>query len=357
MDGREDDRRGRRPVRRAVRITEVADAAGVSIATVSRVLNGIGNKASVETEARVRRAAEALGYRPLKAGRALRGNRSGLVGLLAANLANPAMAAIASAAEAALRQAGLTMLLCDTHDRPELQDEYLREMRAHMAQAIVLLGAVESPGLAAMRAAGEPMVFVNRVCPGDPAAPFVGIDNRSAGAEVAERLVARGAVPLAVIHGPLHSSATAERLAGFRDRAAALGAPVAGGCTLSTADGDHLLIGYGAAARLLEARPRPRGLFCSSDLIAFGAHRRLREAGLAVPGDVAVVGFDDTPLNPWVAPWLSSVKVPYEAFGEAIRACVASLLGGAPGGRTVLPHRFNDRWPSGPQPGPDQGAG
>ena len=340
MDEHRNDRRGRR----LVRITEVADAAGVSIATVSRVLNGIGNKASVETEARVRRAAETLGYRPLNAGRALRGSRSGLVALLAANLANPAMAAIASAAETALRQAGLTMLLCDTHDRAELQDEYLSEMRAHMAQAIVLLGAVDSPGLAALRAAGEPLVFVNRVCPSDPSAPFVGIDNRAAGAEVAERLAARGAVPLAVIHGPLHSSATADRLAGFVERAAAIGAPVADDCVLSTHDTDHLQIGYGAAGDVLRRCPRPRGLFCSSDLIAFGAHRRLREAGLAVPGDVAVVGFDDNPLNPWVAPWLSSVKVPYDAFGEAIRASVDVLLEGARGGRTVLPHRFVDRW-------------
>lgn len=351
MDGREDDRQGRRPVRQAVRITEVADAAGVSIATVSRVLNGIGNKASVETEARVRRAAEALGYRPLKAGRALRGNRSGLVALLAANLANPAMAAIASAAEAALRQAGLTMLLCDTHDRAELQDEYLREMRAHMAQAIVLLGAVESPGLAALRAAGEPLVFVNRVCPGDPGAPFVGIDNRAAGAEVAERLVARGSVPLAVIHGPLHSSATADRLAGFLDRAARLGAAVDRARVLTTGDGDHLLIGQAAAARLLLATDRPRGLFCSSDLIAFGAQRCLREAGVAVPDDIAVVGFDDNPLNPWVAPWLSSVKVPYEAFGQAIRATVDGLMAGEPAGRTILPHHFVDRWP---RPAPRQ---
>ena len=341
MNKQRDDRRGRG----LVRITEVADAAGVSIATVSRVLNGIGNKASVETEARVRDAAERLGYRPLNAGRALRGSRSGLVALLAANLANPAMAAIASAAEASLRQAGLTMLLCDTHDRAELQDEYLREMRTHMAQAIVLLGAVDSPGLAALRAAGEPMVFVNRVCPSDPSAPFVGIDNRAAGAEVADRLAARDALPLAVIHGPLHSSATAERLAGFVERAAALGAPVAGDRILTVPDAEHLLIGYGAVAQLLERRPTSRGLFCSSDLIAFGAHRRLREAGLAVPDDVAVVGFDDNPLNPWVAPWLSSVKVPYDAFGEAIRASVDALLGGDHGGRWVLPHRFVDRWP------------
>jgi LacI family transcriptional regulator len=151
-------------------------------------------------------------------------------------------------------------------------------------------------------------------------------------------------VPLAVIHGPLHSSATADRLAGFLDRAALLGAAVEPDRVLTTADPDHLLIGYDAAARLLEAGTHPRGLFCSSDLIAFGAHRRLREAGVAVPGDVAVVGFDDNPLNPWVAPWLSSVKVPYEAFGQAIRATVDALMAGEPPARSILPHRFVDRW-------------
>ena len=166
------------PASAAVSISAVAERAGVSIATVSRVVNGVAKKASAETVARVQKAVEDLGYRPTGAGRALRRGQSRLVAVLAANLANPAMAAIAAAAEVALRGAGYVMVLCDTHDQPELQDEYLLEMRAQYACGLVLLGAVDSPVLRDFVAAGEPLVFVNRRNPVPGGADrHVGIDD------------------------------------------------------------------------------------------------------------------------------------------------------------------------------------
>ncbi len=318
-------------------IASVAARAGVSIATVSRVVNGVVNKTSAETAERVRQAVRDLGYRPISAGRDLRQRSSRIVALLTANLANPAMAAIAAAAEAALRADGLVMVLCDTHDRPELQDEYLFAMRAQRARAIVLLGAVASPGLARMQAEGETLVFVSRRSPHDRSGRFVGIDNRRAGMEVAGHFVARGCRALAVIHGPLSSSATADRLAGFRAQARRLGVDLPRQAVLSAARADHLVIGYEAAGALLCGGARPTGIFCTSDLIAFGAHRRIQEAGLAVPRDLILVGFDDSPLNDWVAPWLDSVRVPYDSFGPAIARAVADPAGAA---ETMLPHRL-----------------
>ncbi|MEO1090023.1 MAG: LacI family DNA-binding transcriptional regulator [Pseudomonadota bacterium] len=330
--------------RGAVTIARVAQRAGVSIATVSRIVNGVENKASAATVARVRRAVDELGYRPISAARSLRENRSRLVALLAANLANPAMAAIAAAAETALREAGLTMILCDTHDRADLQDEYLLQMRAQMARATVLLGAVDSPRLQSMRRDAEPLIFVNRVCPGDTAAAFVGIDNRKAGAEIADHLLDTVGSPLAVVHGALTSSATAARVAGFRERAAARGVALGDGDVVTAAGADHLEIGYAAAAALLDGTAagegRPRGVFCSSDLIAFGVHRRAREAGIAVPEEVALVGFDESPLNAWIAPWLSSVEVPYAAFGTAIVAAAHDLMAERQPAPRILPHRL-----------------
>lgn len=323
-------------------IASVAARAGVSIATVSRVVNGVANKASAETAERVRRAILELGYRPISAGRDLRQRSSRIVALLTANLANPAMAAIAAAAEAALRADGLVMVLCDTHDRPELQDEYLLAMRAQRARAIVLLGVVASPGLARMQADGEALVFVSRRPPQGGAAAFVGIDNRRAGMEVARHLAARNRGELAVIHGALSSSATAERLAGFRAEARRLGAALPPRAILTSSAADHLQIGYDAMAKLLHRGRVPTGVFCTSDLIAFGAHRRLLEAGLDVPRDLTLVGFDDSPLNDWVAPWLDSVRVPYDSFGPAIAQAIAGLPGAA---ETTLPHRLIARTP------------
>ena len=324
-------------------IASVAARAGVSIATVSRVVNGVANKASAETAARVRKAIQELGYRPISAGRDLRQRSSRIVALLTANLANPAMAAIAAAAEAALRAEGLVMVLCDTHDRPDLQDEYLLAMRAQRARAIFLLGAVASSVLARMQQEHEALVFVSRRSPHDAKAPFVGIDNRRAGLEVARHLVARGCRSLAVIHGNLASSATAERLAGFRAEARRLGAAPGRGAVLSARGADHLQIGYAAMGRLLEAGRRPDGLFCTSDLIAFGARRRVLEAGLEAPRDLTIVGFDDSPLNDWVAPWLTSVRVPYGSFGPAIARAIAPRADTEPALEIILPHRLVTR--------------
>lgn len=303
---------------RGVSIRAVAARAEVSIATVSRVVNGVANMASPETVARVRAAIAELGYRPSSAGRSLRQRQSRLVAVIAANLANPAMTAIAASVEVALRTRGLVLALCDSHDRADLQDEYLLEMRAHLVRATVLLGAVASPRLAAMRAAGEPLIFVNRRCPDDDGQPFIGIDNRRAGQDAAGFFLARGIRDIAVAHGHLGSSATVDRLGGIGEAFAAAGAPLAPARFLTTAGAEHLEIGHRAATALIHAGALPAGIACASDMIAFGAHRRLVEAGLDAAGMPHIFGFDDNPLNPWIAPWLSSVRIPYQAYGEAV---------------------------------------
>ncbi|MFV0335104.1 MAG: LacI family DNA-binding transcriptional regulator [Tropicimonas sp.] len=323
---------------RRVSISTVAARAGVSIATVSRVVNGVSNKASAETIARVRAAIAELGYRPSGAGQALRRRESRIVAVIAANLANPAMSAIAASAEGALREAGYVMVLCDSHDRADLQDEYLREMRAQLVSAFVLLGAVESPVLDEIVAAGERTVFVNRRHPGNPSLPFVGIDNHRAAAEVAAEIARWRPDGILMIHGPLGSSATRDRVDAFRE-ACARHCP---GARLDIRGGeapDHLDIGYRITQEHLRATGRaPGAIFGLSDLIAYGASRALREAGLRVPGDCRVMGFDDNPLNDWIAPWLSSVRVPYESFGTAILDCLRELGAGRQVTDFHLPH-------------------
>ena len=188
-----------------------------------------------------------------------------------------------------------------------------------------------------------PTVFVNRRCPipGKPA--FVGIDNRAAGREVARALAQ--AVPkgrLALVHGPLSSSATADRVAGFKRELAKLGREL-GPEDMATAPGvDHLEIGYEGASALLSGRA-PKGIFCASDLIAYGVQRRLREADLSVPRDVRLIGFDDNPLNDWVAPWLASVRVPYRGFGEAIVGVLGELWRGESPRAELLAYEFVGR--------------
>jgi LacI family transcriptional regulator len=325
------------PAGRRASIAEVAAEAGVSVATVSRVLNGKSAKYSRETEARVRAAISKLSYRPAGAGRALRRGESHLVAVLAANLANPTMAAVAASTEVALRASGYAMVLCDTHDDPEIQDEYLLEMQAQFALALVLLAAVDSPQLRAFTAARAPLIFVNRRNPANPDSPVVGIDNAGASAEVAAVLHDEGARRVGLIHGPLFSSATRERVVGFCSAWRRI--EPEGKVHIETVESaDHLVIGYEAMGELLTAHA-VETVFCLSDLIAFGAHRRARE----MQRDVRFFGFDDTPLNDWLAPWLSSVHVPYGDFGEAIVERLTETSD--PPRDILLPHSLSLRCP------------
>lgn len=324
--------------RNAVSITAVAARAGVSIATVSRIMNGVQKKASAQTVAKVRAAIAELDYRPSSAGRVLRHGQSRLVAVLAANLANPAMAAIAASTETALRERGLVMVLADTHERADLQDEYLSEMQAQQVRATVLLAAVDSPRLAEATANGATLLFVNRQSPIDHTATYVGIDNGRAAREVAEFFISQGRRRLAVIHGSLGSSATAQRVAGFKDGLRRQQSKGSKFCAATAPGLDHLAIGYQAMARLMRTRARIDGVFCTSDLIAFGAHRYAQEAGIVVPDDIMLVGFDDSPLNDWIAPWLSSVRVPYDAYGHAIAEEIVAIRASNLGNQQVLTH-------------------
>lgn len=310
--------------RESVSISAVAAHAGVSIATVSRVVNGVTNKAAPDTVARVQAAIAALGYRPTGAGRALRSGQSRLVAVLAANMANPTMPAIVAAAEVALRGAGYVMVLCDTHEQPELQDEYLLEMRSHYARGLVLLGAVDSPVLRRFVQAGEPLVFVNRRSPvGGDSLAHVGIDNLGAGADVARWIAQQGWHGVGLIHGNMASSATADRVRGFRAALKACSIALPAARIQTSAGREHLQIGYEGMERLLALAAPPRVVFCTSDLIAYGAHRRAREAGLQIGHELTLIGFDDSPMNAWIAPWLNTVRVPYAAYGEAILRSLA----------------------------------
>ncbi len=134
-------------------------------------------------------------------------------------------------------------------------------------------------------------------------------------------------------------SATAERVAGFRSALAEAGKVLTEG-RITTCDAtDHVQIGYRCVGALLaEPSSLRQGIFCSSDLIAYGAHRAITERGLRVPEEVMLIGFDDNPLNDWVAPWLTSVRVPYDRFGDAVVRALADIWTGRAAPSIMLEH-------------------
>ncbi len=305
-----------------VSLAMVAAHAGVSIATASRIINGITNKASKQTIERVQASVDALHYRPASIGRALRCQESRIVGLLAAALENPTMASIAASIERSLRNEGYVLSLCDTYERAEIQDEYLLEMQSQLARAVIIVGAISSPVLDRMREDGPPMLFVNRPDPGHSKSPYMGIDNYQIGLDVAELLISRGIHKVGLIHASLDKTAATFRRQGVLDGLAKAGIAEQDILHAHIKGLNHLEVGYGAMQQILERKDPPRVILCMSDLLAYGAYRRVVEAGFDPVKDFGFFGFDDNPLNPWIAGWLNSIGVPGEQYG---RASVASL--------------------------------
>lgn len=318
-------------------LATVAQEAGVSVATVSRVVNGKRGRASADTVARVEEAIARLGYRPNPVGRALKRRASRVVAMLAPNLDNPAMAAIAVSTEAALRDAGYVMILCDTHDRPDLQDDYLRAMRSQFVAGYVIVSAVRSRGLEETLVRGEPTVFVARRNPFGGGA-YVGIDNFAAGTDAADFMIGRGIARPAILMAAQNASSTAERAAGFVARMAEHGVGEAEIRRASAPGLSHIEIGYAAAKALTTDAGWPEGLFCVSDLIAYGAYRLAGERGVAIPRDCTLLGVDGNALNRWIAPWLTSIPIPYQAFGGHVVAQLRSLWGGGGTAEVHVPH-------------------
>lgn len=338
--------------RRPVSLRMVAARAGVSIATVSRVVSGNPGRISQSTAKLVSDAARTLDYRPDSVGQALRTGESRVIGVLAANLGNPLMAAIVAAIERSLRLGGFTMVLCDTHEQADLQDEHLRELEAQMARAIIMVVAVPSRRLDEARANGRPLIFVNRRDPGSSKSPYIGVDHHRAGRDLASMCRASGFSQPTIIYASLAHTTAIQRLQGFtagwQDAERFTKLEQLGGFS-----DDHLESGYRAAKALFELDRKTDVIIALSDLLAYGAFRCLYEMKKRVPEDIAIVSFDDGPLNAWVAPWLSAVRCSYEAIGEAALEVLQALLQYGSSEDRIVPHEIVVRTRSGETTSPD----
>ena len=257
-------------------------------------------------------AVKQLDYLPSRAGSALRSGRSRIVALILPDRFNSYNQGLAASLERAVRHQGRIMVLCTTDESPAMQDEVLREMRSQLACGIVLLGAVDSPGLRVAAAGGEPIVLVNRRFGGKLKAPFVGL----------------GLLQPVVFHGPLFSSATRDRVRGFceRFRDRVRNDPV-DRFELTAFSKEE---GYACAGALLSDGRAFEAAFCTSDEIAYGVARACREAGLIPGDDVTLFGFDGSPINDFLAPWLNTVCVDVEEYGPAIVGLLQGYWSGRP---------------------------
>jgi LacI family transcriptional regulator len=320
-------------------IRDVAVSAGVSVATVSRVLSGNGYVADL-TRLRVQRAIVDLRYKPNEIGRALRTKRSGTVALFISNIQNSFYAAVALEIERQLAAIGYVTLLCNTDEDSEVQDRELEEITSRNVAGVLMLCVVASPGIS-MLLRNQTCIFINRQLLGFEEISFVGIDDYMATRELASVIARNGARKIGVVHGPLYSITSANRLRGLRDGLSTLSLEIDESAIVES----RLSIegGYQAAASLLSEGRQFDALFCGNDQIAYGAHRRCRELSLRIPEDLKIYGFDDNPMNQWLAPWLNTVRVPYASYARETVSLLRHLWDGGEPRQVIVPFEIVNR--------------
>jgi LacI family transcriptional regulator len=294
-----------------VTIKDVARAAGVSVATVSRVLNASGAVAG-ETRDRIRRVAEELRFIPNDAARSLSTRRTGMLGVLLPGLHGEFFSEVIRGLDQAAQASGFHLILSSSHAAGETVEAALRAMRGRVDGLVVLSPYVDVAVLAANLHDHVPAVLVNSPVESD-GFDALRVDNYGGAREMVMHLGGHGHRRIAMLCGPEGNHDAGERLRGYRAALAEMGIAPDGALELPGDFTDDA--GFRAAERLLATNPRPTAVFAANDSMAIGLISALRRAGVAVPGEVAVAGFDDIPISRYLTPPLSSVHVSISELG------------------------------------------
>jgi LacI family transcriptional regulator len=306
-----------------ITITAIAKEAGVSVPTVSRVVNGRSD-VSPQTRARVEEILRLHGYRRRTA--RSRGP-AGLVDLVFNDLDSPWAVEIIRGVEDVAHATGVGTVLSAIHRRSSSTRQWLQNLRARATDGVILvLTDLPLPIHAELRRLGVPVVVVDPV--GAPAmeVPTIGATNWTGGMQATEHLISLGHRRIGFIAGPPRLLCSRARLDGYRAALEAAGLDVDREL-LREGDFYHES-GFAGGASLLDAGQPPTAIFASSDQMALGVHEAVRQRGLRVPDDVSVVGFDDLPEVRWSSPPLTTVRQPLSEMGQLAARTVLRLAAG-----------------------------
>ena len=304
---------------RNITIKDVAQAANVSIATVSRILNGKDGVSSALTE-RVQATVKKMRYQPNDVARSLKIRESRSIGLIIPDIENPFFPALVRGVEDVAQQHNYAVILCNTDGRAEEEEKYIQFLFNKRVDGMVF---TESPdnkkNIALLASLGIPVVLLDRRVEGMHASAVV-TENRLGAFMATEHLVQLGKKHIAFLNGSLKLSSGAERASGYQDALAKYNVQY-----------DHHLVvngaftydsGYEAAESLVLSGRKFDAIFASNDMIAIGAIECLGKYNIRVPQDVGVVGFDDIRMAAWYKPALTTIRQPVYEMGR----CAVSIL-------------------------------
>jgi LacI family transcriptional regulator len=297
-----------------VTIREIADLAGVSIATVSRVVNGRGDVAP-ETRELVMRVVQEHGYMTNRSARALSGGRTGHIGLTIPLMRGDYFAAILEGALEAVYEEDMQLILYTTLHEHDREVSVLERLSDGATDGAIILLPLESSGeLVALQESGFPFVVVDPRIPLDDGIPAVSAAHRAGALAATEHLLSLGHRRIGHISGPAGWAATTERIEGYHSALAVAGAlPTS---ELIVEGNFEAPTGVAAANVLLDLPDPPTAIFSANDNMAAGVLQVAHERGLTVPGDLSVVGFDDADLASILSPGLTTVRQPLAELGR-----------------------------------------
>ncbi|TXR56565.1 LacI family DNA-binding transcriptional regulator [Quadrisphaera setariae] len=314
-----------------VGIKDVAREAGVSVGTVSNVLNR-PDSVSPAKRALVEAAVERLGYVRNESARQLRAGSSRTIALVVLDVANPFFADVIAGAEEAAEDVGALVVVSNSGGRPEREARHLARLEAQRVMGVLLSPVRDGENAAAaeLERRGTPVVLVDRVS-GSATSPSVAVDDVRGGRLAGEHLRDLGHRAVAFVGGPDHLGQVRDRLAGLR---VAAGEVVR--VEVVASDDMSVRAGSAAAARIFERWPdpadRPTAVFCANDLLALGVLNECVRRGVRVPDELALVGYDDIGYAGTAAVPLTSVRQPRELLGRtAVELLLETVDGGADG--------------------------
>jgi len=322
-----------------VQIKDVAARAGVSSATVSRVLNGDQRVSSARRE-RVLAAIEELGYQPNRVARSLRRRYTDTIGVVISDIENPHFTQAVRVIEDAAFAKGHRVLLCNTDETPAKQAAYLEMLAAERVVGVILAAAdAADPTIGQVIGYGIPVVAFDRQVD-DPRADAVTSDNVRAGRDATDYLLGRGHTEIGFIAGRLNIQTGSDRLAGYTE------AMTARGLAPRTASGEFRIDeAERATADLLDRFPRTTAIVVGNNLMTVGALRALRGRGIAVPDAVSIVQIDDPFWTELVDPALTSFAQPVRTMAaQAVELLMERIAGERDVARhVVFPFHLEER--------------
>jgi LacI family transcriptional regulator len=322
-------------------ITDVAKLAGVSTATVSRVVSAAPYAVSPETRARVLEAARTLDYVPNALARGLLKSHIPVVGVIVHDITDPYFAEVVRGVEDAASVGGFLVVTCSSDRISEREHSYVRLLRSMRAATLIFAGSgLDDPALnaevakhvTAMQAYGAAVVHLSPHAGGEA---DIGVDNTAGIASMVEALVALGHRHIAFLAGPTSLYVSHQRLEGYRRGLAEAGLVYDERLVVST--GFNREAGALGVDALLAGDAPFTAIFAANDLLALGAIERLGARGIDVPGAVSVAGFDDIQPAAMATPSLSTVRLPLHEIGRRAYGFAEQLLAGGHPDREVLP--------------------